>query len=430
MTHCRQWPSDSGVHILFLTDNFPPERNAPASRVYEHACYWVRWGHQVTVLTCAPNFPEGKVYAGYSNRWYQVEEIDGIRVIRVKTFIAKNEGVLLRTLDYLSFMVTGFVAGLLQVRPDVVIATSPQFFTVVAGWAVAAIRRLPFVFELRDLWPASISAVGALQASTALRWLERLELFFYRRATKVVALTEAFKHNLVSRGIPAEHVEVVLNGFDFARYTPQPRDMSLTQQLGLEGCFVVAYLGTHGMAHALDRVLEVAALLRATPAIRFLFVGAGAVRDALIAQAAQQHLDNVMFVPAQPKTRMPAYWSICDLALVPLKNTPLFTTVIPSKIFEAMGMGRAIVLAAPEGEASQIIRATGAGIVVPPECPTAMAQAIRELYHDKAFVERSAMHALRAAPQFSREQQARDLIHIFEQIISMSPLSKPRWSSQ
>ena len=153
------------VHILFLTDNFPPERNAPASRVYEHACYWVRWGHRVTVLTCAPNFPEGKVYAGYRNRWYQVEEVDGIRVVRVKTFIAKNEGVLRRILDYLSFMVTGFVAGLLQTRPDVVVATSPQFFTVVAGWAVAALRRLPFVFELRDLWPASIHAVGALQAA-------------------------------------------------------------------------------------------------------------------------------------------------------------------------------------------------------------------------------------------------------------------------
>ena len=208
------------MHILFLSDNFPPERNAPASRVYEHACYWVRWGHRVTVLTCAPNFPEGKVYAGYSNRWYQVEEVDGIRVVRVKTFIAKNEGVLLRIGDYLSFMVTGFLAGLLQTRPDVVVATSPQFFTVVAGWAVAALRRRPFVFELRDLWPASIHAVGALQASTALRLLERLELFFYRRAAKVVALTEAFKHDLVSRGIPAEHVEVVLNGFDFARYTP------------------------------------------------------------------------------------------------------------------------------------------------------------------------------------------------------------------
>jgi len=407
------------MHILFLSDNFPPERNAPASRVYEHACYWVRWGHRVTVITCAPNFPEGKVYAGYRNRWYQVEEVDGIRVVRVKTFIAKNEGVVRRTLDYLSFMVAGFGAGLLQPRPDVVVATSPQFFTSVAGWAVAALRRLPFVFELRDLWPASISAVGALQARKVLQWLEHLELFLYQRATKVVALTVAFKHDLVSRGIPAEHVEVVLNGFDFARYAPQPRDMDLTQQLGLEGCFTVGYFGTHGMAHALDRVLDAAALLQDTPAIRFLFVGAGAVRDALIAQAAQEHLDNVIFVPAQPKTRMPAYWSVCDLALVPLKDTPLFTTVIPSKIFEAMGMGRAIVLAAPEGEASQIVRGTGAGVVVPPECPTAMAQAIRELYHDKALVERSALRALRAAPQFSREQHAGDLIRLFEQVIGM-----------
>jgi glycosyltransferase involved in cell wall biosynthesis len=404
------------MHILFLTDNFPPERNAPASRVYENACYWVRWGHQVTIITCAPNFPEGKVYEGYQNRWYQVENCDGIRVVRVKTLIAANDGVVMRTLDYLSFMATGLVAGLLQTRPDVVVATSPQFFTAVAGWALSVLRRLPFVFELRDLWPASITAVGALQQSILLRYLERLELFLYKRAAKVVALTTAFKTDLVARGIPAERVAVVPNGFDFARYAPQPRDATLIQQLGLEGCCVVGYLGTHGLAHALDRVLEAAVLLQDTPAIRFLFVGAGAVRDALIVQAAQQRLHNVVFVPAQPKGRISAYWSICDLALVPLKNTPLFTTVIPSKIFEAMGMGRAIVLTAPEGEASQIIRATGAGVVVPPECPTALAKAIRALYDDQAQLEQIAMQACRAAPQFSREKQACDMLHLLVQV--------------
>jgi colanic acid biosynthesis glycosyl transferase WcaI len=408
------------MHILFLTDNFPPERNAPASRVYEHAWYWVRWGHKVTVLTCAPNFPEGRVYEGYCNRWYSVGEMDGIRVVRVKTFITQNEGVILRTLDYLSFMIAGFWAGLWQVRPDVVVATSPQFFTTVGGWALARLRRLPFAFELRDLWPASIMAVGAMRENVVLRWLERLELFLYHSSAKVVALTEAFKHDLLARGIPAEKVEVVINGVDLTRYSPRPPDADLRKRLGLEGCFVIGYVGTHGMAHALDNVLEAADLLRDAPTIRFLFVGAGAARAALVQEANKRRLDNVIFVPAQPKERILAYWSICNLALVSLKNAPLFTTVIPSKIFEAMGMGCPILLVAPDGEASRIVRCTDAGVVAPPECPTALAGAVRTLCHDEVSLRRLAMNSLRAAPQFSREKQARDMLNVLTEIIPTS----------
>ena len=277
------------------------------------------------------------------------------------------------------------------------VATSPQFFTSVAGWAVAALRRLPFVFELRDLWPASISAVGALQARKALPWLERLELFLYRRATKVVALTAAFKHDLVSRGILAEHVEVVLNGFDFARYAPQPRDMDLTQQLGLKGCFTVGYIGTHGMAHALDRVLDAAALLQDTPAIRFLFVGAGATRDALIAQAAREHLDNVIFVSSPTEDSYASLLECLRSSVGASEEHPIVYDRDPFKDLRSHGDGACDSARGAGGRGLPIVRDTGAGIVVPPECPTAMAQAIRELYHDKACSrrERSTPSALR-----------------------------------
>jgi len=174
------------------------------------------------------------------------------------------------------------------------------------------------------------------------------------------------------------------------------------------------------MAHALDRVLDAAKLLQGIPSIRFLFVGAGAARAALVEAATKGHLDNVIFVPAQPRTSMPAYWSVCDLALVPLKDTPLFTTVIPSKIFEAMGMGRAILLTAPEGEASQIIRETGAGVIVPPESPVALARTVQELYHDRALLERIATNSIRSAPQFSREKQVRNMIKILEEVVVTS----------
>ncbi len=408
------------MNILFLSENFPPERNAAASRVYERACYWVNWGHQVTVITSAPNFPEGKVHAGYRNRWYQVEQRDGMRVVRVKTFIAANEGVVLRTLDFVSFLFAGFFGGLVQEQPDAVVATSPQFFAAVAGCALAAARRRPFVFELSDLWPASITAVGAMRDNTALRMIERLELFMYRRAARIVALTKAFKTDLVARGVPADKVAVVTNGVDMARYAPRPRDPGLAAELGLEGRFVVGYIGTHGMAHALERVLDAAELLRGEPAVRFLFVGSGAARERLTSEAARRGLRNVVFVPPQPKETMPAYWSLCDLALVHLKDTPLFRTVIPSKIFEAMAMGCPILLAAPDGEAADIVRATGAGVVLAPEDPPALAAAVKALHAAPAQVAELSGKALSAVPLFTREKQARDMLAAIQEVTAPS----------
>jgi colanic acid biosynthesis glycosyl transferase WcaI len=180
-----------------------------SARVYERACYWVRWGHRVTVITCAPNFPEGKVFKGYTNRWHQVEEMSGIRVVRVKTYIAPNAGKYRRIVDTLSYMVAAFVAGLFEGRPDMVVATTPQFFGALGGCVLAAVKRVPFVLELSDLWPDSVVALGGMKRNVAYRWFERIELWMYRRAVRIVALTRAFKENLVRRGIPPAKIGVV-----------------------------------------------------------------------------------------------------------------------------------------------------------------------------------------------------------------------------
>ncbi len=228
------------MRILFLSDNFPPEGNAPATRLYEHAIRWVRSGNEVTVVTCAPNFPEGKLFPGYRNAWRQVETVDGIRVVRVKTYITANEGFLRRTLDYLSFMLMGFAMALFERRPDVVVATSPQFFCAIAGWAVSVARRRPFV------------------------------LFLYRRATAIVAVTESFRRELIGRGVDGQKIHVVVNGVDATQYQPRPRSPALEADLGLQSKFVAGYLGTHGLAHALDKVVEAAALLSQRADIIFL----------------------------------------------------------------------------------------------------------------------------------------------------------------
>ncbi len=406
------------MKILFLTENFPPETNAAATRVFERACYWAKWGHQVTILTCAPNFPHGEVFDGYQNRWRQIEDISGLRVVRVKTYIAANQGTLRRTLDFTSFMASAFCAGLFEAKPDLVVATSPQFFAAVGAWALAAVRRRPFVFELGDLWPASIVAVGAMADSVLIRGLEKLELFLYRRAACVVALTHAFKADLVRRRIAADKIAVVINGVDLWRYGPRPRDAALARQWGLDGRFVIGYVGTHGMAHGLGNVLDAAERLRNRPEIRFLLAGSGAERAELIADARSRELTNVVFMEPQPKEKMPQVWSLCDVALVHLRDSPVFRDVIPSKIFEAMGMGLPILMAAPTGEASAILEADGAGVSVPPEDPDALAEAVKRLHDDSSYCQTLAAHSLAAAPDHSREHQARHMISVLEGVLA------------
>ncbi len=405
------------MKILFLTENFPPETNAAATRVYERACYWAAWGHDVTVITCAPNFPHGKIFPGYRNSWRQTEKMSDIKVVRVKTYIAANQGVLRRTLDFVSFGVMGYFAGLKNPKPDIVAATSPQFFAAVAGWMIGASRRVPFVFELGDLWPASISAVGAMKKGWALGLVEKFELFLYRRAARVAALTRAFKDNLISRNIDGEKIDIVLNGVDLPRYSPRDRDKELASEWNLADKFVVGYVGTHGMAHGLMNVLETAERLQGEANIRIMLAGAGAERERLVEEAARRKLENVVFLPPQPKENMPSVWSLCDVALVHLRNSPAFAEVIPSKIFEAMAMGLPILLTLPEGEAKSILDGHRAGLWTPPENPEALAAAIKKLAEEPELRKTLAAASLAAAPNHSRTKQAEEMIAVFEKAL-------------
>ena len=403
------------MRILFVTENFPPETNAAATRVFERACYWIAAGHQVTVLTQAPNFPHGRLFPGWRNRWRQTATMDGIHVVRVKTYISANEGLIRRTLDFVSFMASAVVTGLFERRPDVVVATSPQFFSAVGGWALAALKRVPFVFELGDLWPASITAVGAMRPGLALRLIERLELFLYRRAACVVALTHAFKANLMSRGIPPGKIAVIINGVDLPRYAPRPRDADLAAESGIgPDDFVVGYVGTHGMAHGLANVLAAAECTIGERRLKFLFAGPGAEREGLIAVARQRGLTNAIFLPPQPKDRMPLVWSLCDVALVHLRDTPVFAEVIPSKIFEAMAMGLPILVCVPAGEATKLVESEAAGLAVRPEDPAALAEAALRLMRDNVLRRRLATGALAAAPRHSRAFQARAMLEALQ----------------
>jgi hypothetical protein len=406
------------MHILFLTDNFPPEVNAPASRTFEHCREWVRAGHQVTVITCAPNFPKGKVFPGYRNRLWQREEMAGIQVIRVWSYITANEGFARRILDYLSYMAAAVLAAPFVRGVDVVVGTSPQFFTACAAWMVGAMKRRPFVFELRDLWPESIRAVGAMGDSPWLDRLERLELFLYRRAAAVVSVTRSFKDNLVRRGIPAEKIHVVTNGVDATRFQPRDKDPELVERLGLEGRFVAGYVGTHGMAHALDTLLRAATRLREKGAgdrFRLLLLGDGAEKAGLVRRAGEMGLDSVIFLDTVPKDEVIRYWSLLDASIIHLRRTELFTTVIPSKLFESMGMGIP-VLHGVAGESADIVARAEAGVVFPPEDDAALCDALETLAADPERYARLRRSALAAARRYDRAALAGEMRGILESL--------------
>jgi len=406
------------MHILFLTDNFPPEGNAPATRTFEHAKEWVKLGHKVTIITGAPNFPEGKVFEGYKNCWYSKSELEGIEVRRVKTYITANEGFAKRILDFMSFMVASFIAGIFVRKPDVIIGTSPQFFTVVSAWALSALKFKPFVFELRDIWPASITAVGAMGRTLPIRFLEKIEMFLYRRANKIISVTHSFKKELIERGINGDKIDVVLNGVDLSIYSPAKfKDAEFSKMYDLHDKFVVGYVGTHGLAHSLDKVVEAAELLVDLKNICVLFAGGGAAKADIEKMVKEKGLDNVIFIPRQAKENMRRLWSLCNISLISLKDTDLFKTVIPSKIFESMGMGLPIILTAPNGEATKILIQTKSGLVVKAESPKEQAMAIRQLYNDKIKLKELAQNSFNAAKVFERKKQAFSMLDKLKELV-------------
>ncbi|MEH6383024.1 MAG: glycosyltransferase family 4 protein [Colwellia sp.] len=395
------------MHILFLTDNFPPEGNAPATRTYEHAREWVKLGHKVTIVTGAPNFPEGKVFDGFSNSWYSKSILDGIEVRRVKTYITANEGFAKRILDFMSFMVASFFAGLFVKKPDVIVGTSPQFFTAISAWALSAVRFKPFVFELRDIWPASITAVGAMGRSLPIRILEKIEMFLYRRADKIISVTHSFKSELIERGVDGTKIDVVLNGVDLSKYEPAlHKDETFAKQYDLTDKFVVGYVGTHGLAHSLDKIVEAAELLTDLKDVRILFAGGGAAKTDVEKLVKDKQLSNVVLIPRQQKELMPQLWSLCDISLISLKDTDLFKTVIPSKIFESMGMGLPMVMTAPEGEATDIVKSSNSGLIVNPESPGQVVEVIRLLYEDRKYLLDLGNNSSVAAKKFDRKELA------------------------
>ncbi|MFZ0731384.1 MAG: glycosyltransferase family 4 protein [Candidatus Sulfotelmatobacter sp.] len=380
------------MKILYLSQYFLPEMGAPAARASELARHWARAGHKVYVLTGFPNHPTGVVPPEWRSRLRRLifhEQLDGVDIFRTWLWPLPNRRAHERMRNYASFFVSAALRGLTLPRPDVIIASSPQLLVGLSGWWLAFARQIPFVFEVRDLWPESLVAVGAGTEGSLLHTvLGKVAGFLYQRANLVVVVTPAFKDHLIERWrVPSEKIAIVENGVETNLFAPASTDTILTvrRQLGAEPKYLVCYIGTMGMAHGLETLLAAAEQLRNThPQVLFLLIGEGAEKERIQSLAQSRSLANVQFLDQQPREKIPALICASNACLVLLKKTDVFKTVIPTKMLEFMACARPVILGV-EGQARQIVEDSAAGLVIEPENAEALAAAIDRLIANPAL---------------------------------------------
>ncbi|ABW11596.1 glycosyl transferase group 1 [Parafrankia sp. EAN1pec] len=377
-------PPSGWPRILLVTHYFPPEVGAPQARLSETARAWAQAGADVTVLTGMPNHPTGIVPPSYRGAARRVEHSDGYRIVRTWLYATPNEGVLRKTIGHISFTLSSVLLGGRLAGPaDVVVVSSPTFFPLGSAWWLARRWRARLVVEVRDLWPAIFTQLGVIKNRRVIAALERLELAAYRAADAVVTVTDGFRDDIVRRGIPAEKVHVIPNGVDLDRFQPgEPASAEVRARLGAgPDDILVLYVGAHGISQGLTSIADAAArLAEKAPAIRFAFVGEGADKQRLTDHVGQLGLTNTTLAPAVPRADMATLLASADICLVPLRDVPLFDTFIPSKMFELLAAGRPVI-GSVRGEAARILAEAGA-VVVPPEDPDALAEAVLDAATD------------------------------------------------
>lgn len=414
------------MKILFFSHYFYPEGGAAAARLFGHCRRWASDGHEVTVVTCAPNYPAGVLFPGYSNRFRSVEIVEGIRVVRVFTYMGSNRSEFHRSINYVTYMLLAYVQTLCEFRTDVVIATSGHLLCGVTGAALAASLRKPFVLEVRDLWPESVVAVGAVGSRSALRLLERLERYMYRRACHIVTVGDGYREALRSRDVDPKDVSVIMNGVDSELFVPGPPSEEIRSKYNMGGRFVVTYCGTIGLAHGLDVVIRAARLLheRGRTDVLFLLVGDGAQLRALRSDADALPTNNIVFTGAVERATIPAILATSQASLIHLRKSPTFTTVMPSKIFESAAMEIPIILGV-EGFAKEFVSDAGCGLCVAPEDEHALVEAVLELADNPGVGPQLGVAGRRyVTGRFDRARLADSYLRILERVLGRESVAR------
>jgi glycosyltransferase involved in cell wall biosynthesis len=429
------------MKILYVSQHYPPEMGALAGRAAELSRHFALLGHQASVLTAFPNHPSGVIVPEYRDRFKRLfyrEQVDGVDVVRTWLLPYPNRKPIERVLNYGSFCLSASVRGAFLERPDVVIGTSPPLPIAIAGYNVARIKRVPFIFEVRDLWPESLEGVGlGAKHSKVYKTVAAIARYLYKHSDHIVVVTPAFKEYLNARwNVPMEKMSVVVNGVETDRFAPVPPSPEIYRKFGVpEGNFVAAYTGTMGMAHGLETVLEVAEVLRdRAPRITLLLVGDGGNREDLVRITNERRLANVIFTGQQPREKIPAIINSADVCLTLLKNEDVFKTVIPTKMLEYMACGRPVVLGVG-GQAERILLEADAGLSVEPENPNAIAEAILAMASDPGSRERFGRNGREfICSRMSRDVTARDYLEILAKLTGKSasalPLARPASSGE
>ncbi len=391
------------MKILFLSQYFLPEIEPSAAKIYDLSRKLVKRGHRVTVITGFPNYPTGVIPPEYKNKLLQEEEVAGIKVLRTFLLPSPNKGFLRRTVSGVSFMFSALLRSLFVERHEVVVTSSPPLETGLAGYLVSRLKRIPFIFEVRDVWPQAAIVLGILKNPFLIRMALFVERFIYRRAYHVVAVTKGVRRHLLDSGVGKRKVTLIRNGVDTEIFRPLDINNRLKEQLGLKGKFVCIYTGTHGLQANLMSVLKAADLLKKNGDIAFLFIGDGAEKR-LLCQFKQVHsLSNVIFLDPQPRRTMPKFLSIADLGIVHTRKDAFFEGYLPVKIFEYMACSCPVVLG-NNGEARELIEEAHAGVCTEPENPNLLAQAILKLRRDGHLRKRLGINGRKYVTEFlSRE---------------------------
>lgn len=420
------------MKILYVSQYFPPEMGAPAARAAELAQHWAEAGHDVSILTGFPNHPTGVVPPEWRSRLRRLayrEKTGRVEVFRTWLWPLPNRKAHERMRNYASFCLSAGMRGLGIPSPDVIIATSPQLLVGLSGWWLSCAKRVPFVFEVRDLWPESLIAVGAGDGHSLLhKSLSAVANFLYQRSDHIVVVSPAFKEHLTQyRNVPPEKISIVQNGVETKLFAPSTPDANhrLRQRIGAEGKFLVCYVGTMGWAHGLETLLVAAFQLQTqSPNVLFMLIGEGAEKERIKSIAQSRGLNNIRFFDQQPRETIPAFISASDACLVLLKKTDVFKTVIPTKMLEFMSCARPVILGV-DGQARQIVEEAGAGIVIEPESSAALVQAIGQLAANpelgQAFGQRGREYILR---NLSRRQTADDYLRVLDGLLGSSQSRK------
>lgn len=408
----------NGIRITLITEYFPPEIGAGSNRAFENASEWINAGAHVTVLTGFPDYPDGKIPSNYKGYFFKKEYFDKIEVIRTFTIPVPNKGHFKRILSSLIFLISSVIQGSFSLgKQDIIVATSPPFFVGISGYLISRLKRVPFIFELRDLWPDSIVQLGQLKNKFLIKLWEDIELFLYKKSKQIVVVTDSYVEILKEKGIRSEKISVIKNGISIESNLPTLSVKEIKNKLNINNEFVFAYIGTIGLSHALDTVVESAEKLKDNKEILFLIIGDGAEKEILNNKSQNLKLTNIKFLDKIERNELSNYYQIVDVLIVPLKNIALFRSVIPSKIFEIMKYGKPILLGV-DGESKKIVEEAKAGISFLPENVDDFVKQVMYLNNNRNILKEFSENGKRFVEKnFNRKILAKKYLTLLEDLL-------------